>query len=153
MTTRSTRALLAATAIAVALPGLSTEAAAATYSARTSSNVNLPAGGFQLVTVLTVRGVPAGRWLVQSKLSAVNFGNPDFVRCNLFAGASSVDGSTTYVGSPSPVVAMIVNQATLNLGAARTVTLQCQHDTSVTADSPVPYIDAGAAMVISPIAP
>lgn len=139
---------IAASALVLAGPAQSEKL----FKARTTVQTDLPATKDATTLVLQI-SVPAGRWLIQAKTQAVNFGNADIVRCQLNKGNSTVlDGSGTQVGSTSglPLVAMLVNQAVTKTTAATNIKFLCSH--SETAQSGI-YLDPGSSLIIEEVTP
>ena len=123
------------------------------YLRTTSAPTALSAAGATPVLVTSVI-VPAGNWLVTAKTTAVNFAGADYVRCNIKAGATLLDGGTTLVGNASggptgetgPSAATIVMQGLASTTSIQTVTLNCEHDFAIAGE----YIDPGAALRVVP---
>lgn len=112
---------------------------------KTASSVSLvPNGG--IYTPVLELSVPAGQWVATSKVSAVNWGARDYVRCQLSIDGQNIDGSTTMIGEAggAPAVATIVNQAVINLATTRTIRLACGHDSNISGLK----IDPGASLVV-----
>jgi hypothetical protein len=95
------------------------------FQARTTTAAQLPdaAGAPQIVEDLFL---PGGPWTVTSNATAVNFGPGDFIRCQLRASGTLIDGgATTYLANR---VGGLVNVATWQTGAGFVAELICSHD-------------------------
>ncbi len=113
---------------------------------RTSSSVFLPNGGGTLGAIESV-SLPAGTWQVTTNLTAINFGPGDYVRCQIQAAGTRIDGgSTVYLADR---VAGVVNLASLHAKQPTTVTVLCEHD-SAAASSGQFYVDPGATITAVP---
>ena len=116
------------------------------YSARSNSATPMPAEGGVETTVLQL-SIPAGTWVVSSKVSFVNWLNKDYDRCHLLAGAASIDGATTMTGETDgmPAVATLSNLGIVTTTVKSTFKLNCWHDFGV----PNQYIDPDASLVVT----
>jgi hypothetical protein len=122
-----------------------TSHAAGTFTARSVAVTPLSAGGGDETTVLRV-SVPAGTWVVSSKVSFVNWSNKDYDRCRLLAGSTLIDGAATMTGELDgmPAVATLANLGAVTTSERASFKLQCWHDFAV----PDQYIDPGAMLVV-----
>jgi hypothetical protein len=143
----SWRAGIGTSALAL-LPALVMTAGTAGASApnvvqvRTSAPVTLPDAGATLMTVESVK-LATGSWTVTSNATAVNFGAGDFVRCQLDAHGTLIDGgATTYLANR---VGGLVETATLKANAPTTVALRCDHDHAATTANQF-YFDPGVTL-------
>jgi hypothetical protein len=87
--------------------------------------------------IATLSGLPAGEYLVNANVAAVNFQTPDFFRCALRVGGTNHPGSTTWAGNQNPV-----NQITttaVSLTSPGDVTLHCGHDDDLSGS---PYLES-----------
>jgi hypothetical protein len=113
---------------------------------RTASSVSLPDGGATLGAVESV-SLPAGTWQVTTNLTAINFGAGDYVRCQIQAAGTRIDGgSTVYLADR---VAGVVNMASLFAQQPTNVVVLCEHD-SAAASSGQFYVDPGATITAVP---
>jgi hypothetical protein len=88
--------------------------------------------------IATLSGLPAGEYLVNANVAAVNFQTPDFFRCALRVGGTNHPGSTTWAGNQNPV-SQITTTTAVSLTSTSDVTLHCSHDDDV---SPPPYVES-----------
>jgi hypothetical protein len=88
--------------------------------------------------IATLSGLPAGEYLVNANVAAVNFQTPDFFRCALRVGGNNHPGSTTWAGNQNPV-SQITTTTAVSLTSTSDVTLHCSHDDDV---SPPPYVES-----------
>jgi hypothetical protein len=113
---------------------------------RTSSSVNLPNSGGTLGAIENV-SLPAGTWQVTTNLTAINFGAGDYVRCQIQAAGTRIDGgSTVYLADR---VAGVVNMASLRAQQRTSVVVLCEHD-SAAGSSGQFYVDPGATITAVP---
>ena len=121
------------------------------FQARTSAATPLSATVDELTTVLQI-AIPAGRWVIQAKTQAVNFGILETVRCQLFKGTTSLDGSGTNVGSTDglPFVAMLVNQAVTRTVSTTIISFKCNHTEGTQTGL---YLDSGSSLIIEEVVP
>ena len=121
------------------------------FQARTSAATPLSATVDELTTVLQI-AIPAGRWVIQAKTQAVNFGILETVRCQLFKGTTSLDGSGTNVGSTDglPFVAMLFNQAVTRTTTTTIISFKCNHTEGNLAGI---YLDPGSSLIIEEVVP
>ena len=116
-----------------------------------SANTNLSATGGANTTIVSV-SLPAGSWVVTSAETAVNFGPSDYLRCGIYAGNKQISGNATMVGiasgtgnqGPGAYVASLSGIGSFTTTGNKTVSLECEHDNTMTAGPP--YIDAGATL-------
>jgi hypothetical protein len=125
--------------------------AAKVFQARTSATTPLSATVNDLTTVLQI-AIPAGRWVIQAKTQAVNFGTLETVRCQLFKGTTSLDGSGTNVGSTDglPFVAMLVNQAVTKTTTTTIISFKCTHTEGTQSGL---FLDPGSSLIIEEVVP
>jgi hypothetical protein len=97
--------------------------------------------------------LPAGRWLVHAKLSAVNFGTATFIRCFLDVGDSYRGlGAATFIGAiPGGDSAGAVETLSLvqpiDVGAAVAVSIRCRPD-AATGAAQSAYIEGGIVIAV-----
>jgi hypothetical protein len=151
MNIRSYRHLLAATAVGLAGLGIAAGHVAANPQIPTATkdvfryqvgNVHLSPSGGTNTAVMTVN-LPAGDWVIDTMVDAVNFGAPDFIRCAPFNGPTQIQGgSTIWAGSGVDTVGELSNKVAVNSpGAALAITLQRSHDSANGAST---YMESGA---------
>jgi len=88
--------------------------------------------------IATLSGLPAGEYLVNANVAAVNFHTPDFIRCGLRVGGTNYPGSTTWAGNQNPV-SQITATTAVSLTSPADVTLHCGHDGNL---SGLPYLES-----------
>lgn len=128
---------------ALALPQARTRGTTAVVATRTSQ-VQLPAAGGSRVPA-TAALLDPGAWTLVGKVSAVNFGPADYVRCELRANGAKLDGATAHVGT-SNFVATIVTLGGIRVDRAAQVVMECWHDV----DRRGLYLDPGATILATP---
>ncbi len=131
-------ALLAGTCVA--------SQAAGVYSAVSTARIALDNGAFVPTTIVQVK-VPAGTWVVQSKVNVINWLNQDYDRCQLVAGIAVINGASTMTGQLDgmPAAATVVNMGVVTTTAPQVFQLKCSHDFAV----PNQAIDPDAVLVVT----
>ena len=103
-------------------------------------------------------GLPAGKYLVISKVDAVNFGTATYVRCALDVGAARLQIATTFIGAIGGDVTGLVETLTLvapvDAGEGALVYVRCRPD-AATGTNESAYIESGilVAIPVSAISP
>ena len=98
-------------------------------------------------------GLPAGDYVVVAKAVAVNFYQPDFIRCRLrdLSSGQDYDLSTAFVGPGVSVVVPLAMIASVHVpdGTAIQLSTVCTHDTAFPSNYPLSaYIENGAILAI-----
>jgi hypothetical protein len=122
---------LATSASAASPPVVQVDTAAAVYLSNSGSAQT------QVESVV----LSAGSWTITSNLTAINFGDGDFVRCHLQSDSTTIDGGATVFLANR--VANIVNAGTVVTSKKSTMALFCEHDKSAAIANQF-YIDPGA---------
>ncbi len=100
--------------------------------------VTLATAGATGTTVATLSGIPAGKWLVQGNVVAVNFGPVDFMRCGISVGGKTYGGSTASVGTTHPAEDLGTT-VPVTLTDATDATMSCSHDVNLAS---APYVES-----------
>jgi hypothetical protein len=108
------------------------------YFFGTESHAELGSSGGGVKEVATLSDLPAGQYLVNAHVAAVNFHELDFFRCGLRVEGKIYPGSTTTVGSENPV-SQISAAAAVSLPNSADVTLICGHDRNLAQS---PYVES-----------
>jgi hypothetical protein len=107
-----------------------------------NSPTDLSETGLTSTNIATLTGIPAGKYLITAELSIVNFGLPDYLRCNLRVGTTVYPGATVSAGVNGVAnlpVGHLTTSAPVDLADTTNATLQCSHDENGTK----PYVDPG----------
>ena len=106
-----------------------------------NSPTDLSETGQTSTNIATLTGIPAGKYLITAELSIVNFGPPDYLRCNLRVGTTVYPGATVSAGDTGPnlPVGHLTTSAPVDLADTTNATLQCSHD----GNGIKPYVDPG----------
>ena len=125
---------------------VSGSALADVFEQRTGNAVDLAPAAFEQ-TIIAQREIPIGTWVISAKVTVVNFGVPDNVRCMLVADDEIVDESAALIGGDGvlPAVTTLTNQRVLNPAAATTVQLVCYHEASVSGI----FVDFGSSFIVA----
>ncbi|MEH2090254.1 hypothetical protein [Nostoc sp.] len=116
------------------------------YYQRTTQDSTLPlTDGAR--SALLVQTVPAGRYVINYSVTAINPGINENVRCGVLVNGSEVSNHGVVVGSiPDPIgTDTISGVAVTNSSIPLTIELVCSHDGG--ADG-LPYISAGAELAV-----
>jgi hypothetical protein len=108
------------------------------YFFGTENHFDLSSSGGGDQDVATLSGLPAGEYLVNANVAAVNFHTPDFFRCGLRVGGNNHPGSTTWAGNQNPV-SQITTTTAVSLTSPGDVTLHCGHDDDLSGS---PYLES-----------
>jgi hypothetical protein len=119
------------------LDGKDSSELSSVYFFGTGNHFDLSSSGGVDQDVATLSGLPAGKYLVNANVSAVNFHTPDFFRCGLRVGGDNHPGSTTWAGNQNPV-SQITATTAVSLTSPGDVTLHCGHDNDLSGS---PYLE------------
>ena len=129
---------VAGAAYAAISPGVSPTTSDVVVQRNASIDLKLAGGKNHRTTVLSV-ALPAGSWVLSADPTAVDFHARDVARCGLYANGIELNEHSTQLGR----IASVPVASAFKARSTFTATLQCWHDTTLTAEI---YIDHGVSL-------